>query len=550
MPTKFSSAVILAALAMLTKESNAIKLEHDEAGPELGVCECLADNGLPGIDGKIIVEFEGIPYEYDSDIGTGSCAAWDSGQEPYCADNEAHFCTAMWCYVSSDCTASDTTIANDNPDISYSYATCGDSGDFPNNDEVAAEADADAAADGEEAAADGAADAAADGADAAADPGSELGVCECLADNGFTPIDGQITVELDGIPYQYPADTGIRCAAWDSGQEPYCADNEAHFCTQMWCAVSDDCAASDTTHALGLDYSYSYATCGDSGTDYDNTVELHNPDADAAADPGPELGVCECLADNGFHPIDGKVIVDIGGTIFEYDADAGTRCATWDFGLEPFCVDNEAHFCTQMWCFVSNDCAASDTTILNGLDIAYSYATCGDSGEDFENNVEIHEADADAAADGEEAVADSAADAAADGEEAAGEDAAAEGEGAAAESSEGGSSGCSNGQQAVTQKDHNGNNVSICINFIVNVTKAPAPAAAACANDCAADAGAAGAVGADTEADALADAAAADAAAAAAGGDGTADTDGAAVDPAGDPTVDDGTLIDDIIGGF
>ena len=96
MPSKFSSAIILAALAMLAKESNAIKLEHDAPGPELGVCECLVDNGITAYDGKIILEFGGSPYQYDSDYGT-SCAAWDAGLEPYCADNEAPFCEAMWC---------------------------------------------------------------------------------------------------------------------------------------------------------------------------------------------------------------------------------------------------------------------------------------------------------------------------------------------------------------------------------------------------------------------------------------------------------------------
>ena len=138
----------------------------------------------------------------------------------------------------------------------------------------------------------------------------------------------------------------------------------------------------------------------------------------------------------------------------EYDTDFGTGCAAWDSGLEPYRANNEAHFCTQMWCSVFNDCAASDTTIANGLDTPHSYATCGDSGEDFQNSDETHEADADAAADGEEAAADGAADAAADGEEATGEDAAAEGEGGAAESSEGGSSGCSNGQQAALSQCH------------------------------------------------------------------------------------------------
>ena len=41
----------------------------------------------------------------------------------------------MWCYVSLDCAASDVVVSNINSEIAYSYATCGDSADFPDGDE-------------------------------------------------------------------------------------------------------------------------------------------------------------------------------------------------------------------------------------------------------------------------------------------------------------------------------------------------------------------------------------------------------------------------------
>ena len=170
MPSKFSAALTLAALTILAEESNAMRLEHDAPGPELGVCECI-ENGETAYDGEYIAVLEGLPYKYPASYGSSVCAAHDAGLEPYCADEMPDFCSGLWCYVANDCAASDTTPSNITPGISYSFATCGDSGDFPDADEIAAAAAAAAAAEGEDAAA-------ADGEDAAAVEGEEAAAVE------------------------------------------------------------------------------------------------------------------------------------------------------------------------------------------------------------------------------------------------------------------------------------------------------------------------------------------------------------------------------------
>ena len=91
--------------------------------------------------------------------------------EPYCADNADPHCTASWCYVAHECTASDTDSSSINPAISYSYENCGHSVDFPNIAEIeAAEAAAEAAADAEAA--------------------EEADACACLSENGLDIVDG------------------------------------------------------------------------------------------------------------------------------------------------------------------------------------------------------------------------------------------------------------------------------------------------------------------------------------------------------------------------
>lgn len=112
----------------------------EEEEDETGICECLGTNfqDIYFNDGEPHFLFGGLgdgeELRYPADYGT-SCRDWDDGREPFCADNEEDYCTASWCLVSADCEASDTTTSNLNPEVAYSYATCGDSADFPDNDE-------------------------------------------------------------------------------------------------------------------------------------------------------------------------------------------------------------------------------------------------------------------------------------------------------------------------------------------------------------------------------------------------------------------------------
>ena len=86
MNTRLGTKLALAALAII--EVGAIQLEHPHDGVEgeLGICECVGDNGVTAYDGEIILLYEGYPYKFDAAYGS-SCAAWDAGVEPYCLDN-------------------------------------------------------------------------------------------------------------------------------------------------------------------------------------------------------------------------------------------------------------------------------------------------------------------------------------------------------------------------------------------------------------------------------------------------------------------------------
>ena len=113
---------------------------------ELGVCECLMTHDQDTFyptdgDAHILFTYEGVDYMYPPNYGLAVCADWDADLDPFCAENGPEFCGAEWCFVSPDCEASDTTTANLNAEIAYSYATCGFSADFPDEGEEAAAAD-------------------------------------------------------------------------------------------------------------------------------------------------------------------------------------------------------------------------------------------------------------------------------------------------------------------------------------------------------------------------------------------------------------------------
>ena len=72
-----------------------------------------------------------------------------------------------------------------------------------------------------------------------------------------------------------------------------------------------------------------------------------------------------------------------------YPADYGIFCYDHDKGLAgDGCADADGMpladapaFCSEEWCFVSNDCELADTAVANlNPEVSYSYSNCG--GED------------------------------------------------------------------------------------------------------------------------------------------------------------------------
>jgi len=408
---------------------------------ELGVCECLKthdqDVFFPMDSAPhIVFTYEGVDYMYPPNYGLAVCSDWDADLDPFCTENGPDFCGAEWCFVSPDCEASDTTSANLNAEISYSYATCGFSADFPDEGEEAESEQVEEAEEPEAAGED------------------ETGVCECVEFHGepvffSDQFTAYIVATIEGESYQYPAMYGAgTCGAWDMDLEPSCAMNEKDYCERSWCYVDEDCMASDLTESdIFEGLQFSYRTCG--SISIEKTVEEHIPtlfdefiqgikDAAAADDEEDEAtadedeetvteepvaveedeepvaeepvsdeeeadeeetteepaqddeqvdetGICECLETHGqavTFPEDGEPFITytIDGVDFEYPANYGSgACAAWDSGLEPDCADTNEGSCAAMWCYVSPDCEASDVAVSSLNDeISYSYATCGD----------------------------------------------------------------------------------------------------------------------------------------------------------------------------
>jgi len=129
------------------EEADEGQAEDDVPFPEeLGVCDCLMthdqDVSFP-TDGppSIVFTYEGVDYMYPPNYGVAVCSDWDADLDPFCTENGPDYCGAEWCFVSSDCEASDATVSNLNAEISYSYATCGYMANFPDEGEEEEAAD-------------------------------------------------------------------------------------------------------------------------------------------------------------------------------------------------------------------------------------------------------------------------------------------------------------------------------------------------------------------------------------------------------------------------
>ena len=111
----------------------------------------------------------------------------------------------------------------------------------------------------------------------------------------------------------------------------------------------------------------------------DETTDMMEP----AEEEESEVGVCECLLTHDqdiFFPIDGEpyIAFTLDGEEYEYPPNYGAGiCAAWDSGLEPSCADDGADFCGDSWCYVADDCEASDVTASTYFEgLSYSYRTC------------------------------------------------------------------------------------------------------------------------------------------------------------------------------
>ena len=260
----------------------------------------------------------------------------------------------------------------------------------------------------------------------------EEAACKCLTTTGsqiYFPTsnfdDAYQLVDTplgDGI--QYPWNYGVgQCDAHDEGLFGYgCADADGNiaadapvWCAESWCYISDECSLYDDTIESSIfdGFIYSYNKCGGDVNGSADEAEASNQEdqdnnevdnGEGSADNGDvvdETGVCECLTDHGLVPNeDGVIVVEYQGVEYDYVPSYGLNtCAAHDEGLDPLCTDNAEAYCTAKWCYVSNDCVASDTTASNfgGANISYSYANCGNSA-DFPDNDEIDNNDNEAEA--------------------------------------------------------------------------------------------------------------------------------------------------------
>lgn len=222
-------------------------------------CPCI---GVDNLVGETIVKInkEGKKASYPADLGA-RCEAWDLSDHPKCPGEK--WCEQKWCYV-DPCNCNIPVlpkVANYLPGAQYqgkplyfSYATCG------GQDSYTAEKDKKTAKLIKEACA----------ADVDSDKWGEED-CRCV---GIGPQPGTTKVNIKNKTYDFPADTGATCSAWEEDNHPDCqGKNPPDWCGQAWCYV-DPCKCKsatppktssylpESTAAEGRPIYYSYATCG------------------------------------------------------------------------------------------------------------------------------------------------------------------------------------------------------------------------------------------------------------------------------------------------
>lgn len=236
--------------------------------------------------------------------------------------------------------------------------------------------------------------------------------CPCIAIDGLT---GNVSVSYEGASFDYPADVGARCNAWDEASDPACTgDTAPSYCGHQWCYV-DPCncqglevppkpsAYFADAMFQGKPVHYSYVTCG--GTDEWSPDTAQGADneglCDEEADPATYGdSKCQCIGVDGRN---GTALVSYGNTTMDFPINLGSRCDAWEKEADPACKDEDPPaYCEMAWCYV-DPCACNlsvpskassylpDATHA-GKPVHFSYVTCG-----AEDNWSSEEATAQAA---------------------------------------------------------------------------------------------------------------------------------------------------------
>jgi hypothetical protein len=258
--------------------------------------------------------------------------------------------------------------------------------------------------------------------------------CRCI---GFSGIDGTTRVNLNGAYFDYPAQLGGFCQAWDSARHPSCLTEDApEWCNHKWCFV-DPCSCRNLTVPpkkslylpdvtfQGKPLFISYSTCGSLEPVYNNETRIdrkvvapidrkeklkrwvkqrltggltrrekiiaavckpHIEDPRQDSDRKMGSGVCPCI---GFKGSPGLIYPSIGAGegSFSYPRSVGSFCAAWDSDRHPRCKGTSSDpECESEWCYVDPlTCAIPALPVRSKLlqkatyqdvPLYYSYATC------------------------------------------------------------------------------------------------------------------------------------------------------------------------------
>ena len=315
MNSRLNAKITLAALAIL--EAQAVQLSHEDGADETGVCECLMTHDQP-----LNFPSDGSPYIIYTDGGV---------EYQYPANYGVGVCGAWDTGLEPNCAENENNYC----ELEWCY--------------VSAECEA---------------------SDAAVSTLNEEIKYSYATCGNVVPEEVEENNEDEAgdaeVDAEEEAGDADAEAEEEAGPEDMEADEGADEAAEEEADAEAEAEAEDDPFALD-----------------DELLDLiiNGPADDEEVD---ETGVCECLPSSGqdiYFPADNMpyIIVTVDGEEYQYPAMYGSAtCNAWDSGLEPSCADDEADFCDDAWCYVADDCEASDltaSTFIEGL--SYSYRTCG-----------------------------------------------------------------------------------------------------------------------------------------------------------------------------